>query len=263
MKYKHFYFIIILMYKVIVFDLDDTLLMQDKTISKFTFNILKELKEKGFILVINTARGLFATKEYIDLIKPNFSILNGGSLIIDTNYNIVYENKIEFNIFKEIYEYVSSNTLRLTLETSKGQYTNQESRVGVFDAKLLVSLKDLTDISIYKIVLETRNKEDLIQMCQRLNISYTQYFNGYWYRINNLKVTKLIGLLKLLSYINLSSEDCIAFGDDIGDLEMLNGVGRGVVVDNADDKVKSQVKYQCKSNEQNGVAKYLKEYYNL
>ena len=71
--------------KYIVFDLDDTLLNSERKVSDFTLSTLKKLQELGHFLVINTARSKMYAKEYIDLINPNFSILNGGSLIIDQN----------------------------------------------------------------------------------------------------------------------------------------------------------------------------------
>ena len=60
--------------KYFVFDLDDTLLNSERKVSDFTLDTLKKLQELGHFLIINTARSKMYAKEYIDLIKPDFSI---------------------------------------------------------------------------------------------------------------------------------------------------------------------------------------------
>ena len=80
--------------KYIIFDLDDTLLNKKKEITPFTHNVLKKYQKAGHLLIINTARSLSYTMEYIDQLQPDYSILNGGSLIVDKNKNIIYTNCI-------------------------------------------------------------------------------------------------------------------------------------------------------------------------
>jgi len=70
------------MIKMIAIDLDGTLLKDNEKISDYTLSILEKCKEKGIKIVIATARGHSAS-ETIDLINPDFSILDEGSLILD------------------------------------------------------------------------------------------------------------------------------------------------------------------------------------
>ena len=78
------------MIKMIVMDLDGTLLNDDKNISAYTMSILEKCKETGIKIVIASGRSRAAAEEIIDLIKPDFSILNYGTLIIDKNNVIIY-----------------------------------------------------------------------------------------------------------------------------------------------------------------------------
>ena len=81
--------------KYIIFDLDDTLLNKKGEITPFTYDTLKRYQKAGHILVINTARSLPYAREYVDGLKPNYSILNGGSLIVDENSQMVYGDLID------------------------------------------------------------------------------------------------------------------------------------------------------------------------
>ena len=67
-----------------------------------------------------------------------------------------------------------------------------------------------------------------------------------------------------MKLFNHSLEDVLAFGDDIGDLDMLNEAGVGVLMKNAKPHLHDKVKIiSSYSNDESGVAKFLIEYFNL
>ena len=86
------------MAQMIVMDLDNTLLNSDKNISDYSISILEKCRSTGIKIVIATARSKKSAERIIKLIKPDFMILNGGSLVINNIEKIIY-NKI---ITKEI-----------------------------------------------------------------------------------------------------------------------------------------------------------------
>jgi len=52
----------------------------------------------------------------------------------------------------------------------------------------------------------------------------------------------------------------VAFGDGWNDLEMLQIVGEGVAMGNADEELKKIVGRTCDTNDNDGIAKYLEKY---
>ena len=58
-------------------------------------------------------------------------------------------------------------------------------------------------------------------------------------------VNKGRALKELLVYFNIQAEECAAFGDNYNDLEMLNLVKYGYIMDNATDELKSKFNYHC------------------
>jgi len=91
------------MIKMIVMDLDGTLLNDDdEKISSYTMSILNKCKEIGIKIVIATARSRIPTEEIIELIKPDFSILNDGALILNENKVVIYNKLLSLGILDEI-----------------------------------------------------------------------------------------------------------------------------------------------------------------
>lgn len=59
--------------------------------------------------------------------------------------------------------------------------------------------------------------------------------------------------------MNMTPAQAIAFGDNYNDLDMLKLVGRGVVMQNAPEEIKKQMKYITKSNNEDGIYEYLQK----
>ena len=73
-------------------DLDNTLLHVNKDLSEYSLTVLKKCQELGHIVIINTARNFDASKELMDIIKPDFTSVNAGSMIYDKNNNLIRKN---------------------------------------------------------------------------------------------------------------------------------------------------------------------------
>jgi len=86
-----------------------------------------------------------------------------------------------------------------------------------------------------------------------------------WHVIEIIRagMNKAIGLQKIASYYNIPQERIIAFGDEDNDLEMLQYAGHGVAMENAIDELKKVANKKTKTNEEDGIAHYLKEVLSL
>lgn len=59
-------------------------------------------------------------------------------------------------------------------------------------------------------------------------------------------VNKGRALQELVAVLGITTQECAAFGDNFNDLEMLDSVKYGYVMDNAIDEIKSRYNYHCK-----------------
>ena len=67
----------------------------------------------------------------------------------------------------------------------------------------------------------------------------------------------------LSDYYQIPISRVMAFGDGHNDIEMIRKAGIGVAMDNAVPPVKAVCKHTTYSNKENGVARFLKKYFNL
>ena len=87
--------------------------------------------------------------------------------------------------------------------------------------------------------------------------SYAIFFIG---QRDVVGIDKAKSLLRLLSKINLTPADMIAFGDGYNDLSMLKLAGMGVAMQNAAPEVRAEADYITLSNEEDGVAAALEHF---
>ena len=90
------------MVKMIIMDLDKTLLNDDNNISNYTLSILDKCKNKGIKIGLATSRSKLSAKEIIALVKPDFSILNDGALILNGKNEIIYNKLLSWETLNEI-----------------------------------------------------------------------------------------------------------------------------------------------------------------
>ena len=105
------------------------------------------------------------------------------------------------------------------------------------------------------------------------NISYEQYleyskkFKCYYWQnnhvinIQNKNTSNLKGLNLVKEYFNLN--ECLYFGDSPNDLEIFQNNKFSILVKNGLPELKKYAYDVCDSCIENGVGKYLDNYYNL
>lgn len=67
------------MFKLVVVDLDGTLLRSDKSISDFTLKVLKECRNRGLFIAIATARSEISAQGPIAKVQPDIIISSSGA----------------------------------------------------------------------------------------------------------------------------------------------------------------------------------------
>ena len=74
------------------------------------------------------------------------------------------------------------------------------------------------------------------------------------------RVNKEVGLEWFCEHHDIKLSEVISFGDNDNDYELVKAAGVGVAMDNATDHVKSVADYITKSNDEDGVYHFLKNY---
>ena len=111
--------------KLIITDLDDTLLRSDKGISEYTARVFERIRERGYPIAFATARGC-AVSRFVETIKPDIIVSNGGATI-SVGGEIIYRNllteKDVETIIAMCYEFTDGKAL-ISVENDDGYYCN-------------------------------------------------------------------------------------------------------------------------------------------
>jgi HAD superfamily hydrolase (TIGR01484 family) len=111
--------------KMIVTDLDHTLLNNNRNISEYSKNILKQCFNNNIIIVYATARPIRATNIFSQTFKPHASICHNGAEIL-VNDNVIYQCGILPEIYNNIYKQISQKYQKcnFAIEADDKIYTN-------------------------------------------------------------------------------------------------------------------------------------------
>ena len=114
------------MKKLLLFDLDGTLLKTDKTISERTVEALDKCKNIGCMIGISTSRGEQNCYSFLKKIKPNIFISSGGALV-KYNNEYIYKNLFSSERTKELINKVRAvcgDDVEITVDTIDRHYWN-------------------------------------------------------------------------------------------------------------------------------------------
>jgi Cof subfamily protein (haloacid dehalogenase superfamily) len=246
--------------KMVVTDLDRTLLKEDKTVSRYTIDVFRKLRQRGVITAIATARPKRFTEKYIREISPDAAVLHNGAVVyVEDRHlcNFSIPNSIAAKILQNASrEYPE---MRISVEINDALYSN----FILPDPDWHSTITDFTDLPklpVDKMLFSADDASALEAVRRALSQNFNAIIGDGWLlMVMNKNACKFSGVAEAAAHFGLTAEDIIAFGDDTNDMEMLKNCGTGVAVVNAIDEVKAIADFICDSNENDGVAKWLEK----
>lgn len=245
--------------KIMVTDLDNTLLRTDKTISAFTLDVLDRCRKKGMGLVIATSRSLDASRRIIGLLRPDGAITCGGA-------KVVWQGR---TIRERL---LSAETVRALLSAYQAEEGHGEGSVQTDHGYFWNSRRPpdhpdyagaiVTDFAdffspAYKVTVELPEDAYERMRARFPQVKSVSYVGERWRSFMAPGVDKGTGLAELCQAAGIGLADVLAFGDDENDLPLLKRAGEGVAVGNAIDEVRKNVRQITLKCDEDGVAMYL------
>ncbi len=252
--------------KLIIFDLDDTLLNDEHTASELTVRALNRVREMGHLTAFNTARSKMRSSDIFELTKPDYAIYNGGAHITDGEGNTVYEAEIEKDDCNLILKEISLITDRYSVQNADWFYSANED-YDAPDVKYFNFQKEEFPTGAYKIIAYCEDPDRLLPVAEKYGLDFVTYFGGPFCRFTKSGVNKAGGSRALAHILEIDIADVIAFGDDIGDFDMICEAGVGVLMKNANPSLikisgeHKNVAVSKYSNDEDGVARFLADYF--
>lgn len=261
-------------YKMIVTDLDDTLLNSKGEISLEDKKNIIKAQELGVKFVLASGRPTFAMRhlaEELDLKKyDSFFLSYNGSIITSCKNNqpILNESLSKEDI-KEIYNFsIEEKVSILTyldseiLSETTDKYIQVEVDLTKMPLKVVESFTDNIPDTAPKCMLlgePSYLKEVEKKLKETLGHKYTIAISKpFFLEVTKLGVDKGTSLVSLCNSLNISTDEVIVVGDSFNDLPMLNVAGLPACVENAKDEIKKIAKFITTSNNDNGMSNLIK-----
>lgn len=252
--------------KMIFFDIDGTLVNDQKIIPESTKLAIKELKKNGHEVAIATGRNLFMAQGIIDELDiSNYIVCNGAAGYLDKKQ--VYENPLDHAQLEKLIKVADSNNHNIIYETPDTLRRRNEEA----DVKITTAMKSV-GYGVPKYDPDFYLNHSLVQCLIFYREDEKQYYeSGQFSKFRFVRWhesgvdvlphdgSKAATVLRVALENGYSVEDTIAFGDGLNDLEMIEKVGTGVAMGNALESVKLRADKVTKSCNEDGIYIALKE----
>ncbi len=264
------------MYKLVVLDIDGTLLNSKKQITEKTKEAIKKAGEMGVKFIIASGRspyGVMPVAEEIDLKNIGGYILsfNGGCCINCKTNEYLYENYIPNSKLKDICQFATERNIPMLTYKNDIMYTPNDTTKYL---ELEASINNLTTkktenlladfkYDFPKVILTddgdiiAKHVEDAKKKFSDLEVFRSEPF---FLEICPQGVHKATGIAKVIDILGIKQEEVIAIGDGFNDLTMIDYAGLGVAMDNAQEKVKEVANFITLSNDNDGVAHAIEKF---
>ncbi len=260
----------IVMIKLIATDMDGTFLDSDKKFDKEFLSLFYQLKEKGIKFVVASGNQYYRLyQKFVPLSEEMYFIAENGSYIAQGETEL-YCNVIQPSLVKRI-ETLVNKTPRIFMVMCgrKGAYIlkdyfeyRHELKKYYCAYSFVDSFEEVYD-DIMKIALydpQNHIKELLDDFQAQLPEELKVVTSGNeWMDIQNKDINKGIAIQFLQMIYEIKPSECVAFGDQMNDYELLEHVQYSYAMSNAVVQIKDIAYEVIGSNDEQGVIVKIKE----
>lgn len=252
-----------LKYRMLLFDLDGTLLRSDKTISGYTLENLNRCRQLGLLIGVATSRGEQNAMGFLRQLKPDAIITSAGALV-RCHDEITHINGFTTDETVHVLHTLRSvcgTDVLMTVDTVDDYYRNYE--VPATDTDQTWAMGHMTDYEGFalpslKICFECHDPHLPEAVAAALpHCDLIHFSDGPWYKLTPKDATKENAILQMCDTLRLQPAQIVAFGDDYADIGMLKMCGLGVAMGNAIDEVKRVADIVIGNNDDDGIAIWL------
>ena len=259
-------------YKLLVLDVDGTLLNDEREISKRTLAALLKVQQMGVRIVLASGRptyGLMPLAKTLELGNYGGFILsyNGCQIIKAQNGEILFERRINPEMLPYLEKKARKNGFAIFTYHDDTLITDSPDNEYIKNEALLNNLKIIRedefstaiDFAPCKCMLVSDKEKALIGLEQHWEKRLAGTLDAfrsepYFLEVVPCGVNKANTLGALLEHLGVTREEVIAVGDGVCDVTMLQLAGMGVAMGHSQDSVKVCADYVTTSNEEDGVA---------
>ncbi|MBD1380893.1 Cof-type HAD-IIB family hydrolase [Metabacillus arenae] len=244
--------------KVIFFDIDGTLYDYNKEIPASTRETIEQLKDAGHHVAIATGRAPFMFADLRESLGiKSFVSFNGQYVVFEGK--VIYRNPLKKETLDQLLNYANDSRHPLVFMNHETMMASVEDHPYIHESVGSLKFKHpqydpdfFRTNEIYQTLLFCQDgEENQYRKYKDLNFIRWHKFST---DILPTGGSKAEGIKRLVERLDFTREDIIAFGDELNDLEMIQYVGTGVAMGNANPKLKEVADFVTTPVDQDGIA---------
>lgn len=276
-----FYWEITMKIKVIVLDIDGTLLNSEKKISDLTKNALIQAQQNGVKIILASGRptvGMLALTKELEMDKHHGLIVSfNGSQVVDCEtHEILFNQTMPINECKALLEHLKKFDVIPMITREDIMYVHDvykcnisipnnpnfnviqyESRGGSYKLCEVDDLATFADFPQNKILVAGSPeylKENYLSMSEPFKGLLNSMFTAsIYYEFTALGIDKAHALDTVLKPLGIHRDEVISFGDGHNDISIINYAGIGIAMANAVEDLKRAANEITLSNDEDGI----------
>ncbi|MFH6944702.1 Cof-type HAD-IIB family hydrolase [Flavobacterium sp. FlaQc-50] len=257
--------------KVIVTDLDGTLLNPQHKISDYTKSIFQELHNQNYLIVVATGRHHLDAMAIISTLDvPVYLVSSNGARIHSPEKEELFAFDLNSEVVKAALNVEIDPEITVVLFKENVWQTNKlNEKLNSFQTELkylpeLVDFKTLEDFGAIKIFFAHDNHEKLVALKEAILANGSSELHHAFslptcLEFMDKSVDKAVAIARVLEKEGFTMQEAVSFGDGFNDVQMLSATGKGLIMGNAPVLLKETLPNLeiIKTNAEDGVAHYI------
>lgn len=256
-------------YKLVAVDLDRTLLHTDGTISPYTKEMVKKCRDAGVGFTLATGRMYCSAQPFAESLHLDLPLITyQGALVKDLNGKVISSLHLDADLALQVEEYLRQTGAHYTIYSDEDMYfstfgqlfLDYAHHIGV-KPKMVPQRMGQLEVTQFGVFAEPETIRIIKRQIDHVfqGKVKTVVSGGHFLEICHPMAKKSHGLQQLAEQMGIRQEEIVAVGDNNNDLDMIEYAGLGVAVDNALPAVKHIANHITTSNDDDGVARLLRE----
>ena len=258
------------MIKMIVSDMDGSLLDEKNQLPPDFFSVLDQIEKKGIRFVVASGRSYYTLYDnFTPRSDDIYYIADNGTCVVE-NGEITYKNVMTREDIIRILDVGNKIPgIHMILCGAKSSYVLNDpwmlEMMELYYSKRMI-VKDLSEVKdeIFKIgicgsVEAVQNAHPIFVSMFSKELSVV-LSGSVWIDIMNRDASKGKALSRMQEQLGITPKETMAFGDFYNDIEMLQQAHYSFVMENANEDMKQHGKFVAKSNREYGVIQAIKEH---
>lgn len=268
--------------KLVFFDIDGTLLNNNKKINESTIKAIEDLKEKGFIFCVATGRGL--TEGILEIAKiaklNGYLVLGNGNFVWDLIEDKLYTIGLPLSseVIEMFYQTAKKYKRQLNIFFQDGNvksyYFGNDINQEIKDCNFYIAGPSIynycdhceieNDLKQNIVHVSLKAESEIIKKCfsslkelEEKKLAQISNVLNVYVEAESFGISKWSGVQFVQNKTGISNDNTFAFGDSYNDKILLENVGNSICMGNGDPEIKKIAKNTIGDNDSDSIAQFL------